>query len=140
MADQGIAMEKKGPLALVTLRRPDRLNAFNRAMFDRLAQVVGELSTPPLPRAVIVTGEGPDAFCAGFDVNPDNPMVAEMARALERGEKGPIERAVGALRSAVDRFVFPPHRGTFEIRPAALGEEVVLHGAMAMAGEIGAIE
>jgi glucokinase len=39
------------------------------------------------------------------------------------------------VRSAVDRFVFPPHRGTFEIRPAALGEEVVLHGAMAMAGE-----
>jgi glucokinase len=38
------------------------------------------------------------------------------------------------VREAVDRFVFPPHRGTFEIRPADLGEEVVLHGAMAMAG------
>ncbi len=34
---------------------------------------------------------------------------------------------------AVERFVFPPHQGTYEIRPAALGEEVVLHGAMAMA-------
>ena len=36
------------------------------------------------------------------------------------------------VRQAVDRFVFPPHSGTYEIRPAALGEEVVLHGAMAM--------
>jgi glucokinase len=39
------------------------------------------------------------------------------------------------VREAVDRFVFPPHRGTFEIRAAELGEEVVLHGAMALAGE-----
>ncbi|MHB8899928.1 MAG: ROK family protein [Thermoguttaceae bacterium] len=39
------------------------------------------------------------------------------------------------IRASVDRFVFPPHRGTFEIRPAKLGEEVVLHGAMAMADE-----
>lgn len=39
------------------------------------------------------------------------------------------------VRTAVDRFVFPAHRGTYEIRPAALGEEVVLHGAMAMADD-----
>ncbi len=38
------------------------------------------------------------------------------------------------VRRAVARFVFPPHEGSYEIRPAALGEEVVLHGAMAMAG------
>ncbi|NLS91948.1 MAG: ROK family protein [Planctomycetaceae bacterium] len=45
------------------------------------------------------------------------------------------ELFLAPVRAAVDRFVFPPHRGTFEIRPAALGEEVVLHGAMALAGE-----
>ncbi len=45
------------------------------------------------------------------------------------------ELFVAPVRAAVDRFVFPPHRGTFEIRPAALGEEVVLHGAMALASE-----
>ena len=39
------------------------------------------------------------------------------------------------VRTAVERFVFPPHQGTFEIRLAKLGEEVVLHGAMALAGE-----
>lgn len=46
------------------------------------------------------------------------------------------ELFLAPVRAAVDRFVFPPHRGTFNIRPAALGEEVVLHGAMAMADEI----
>ena len=83
---EGIWLERKGPLAMVLLRRPDRLNAFNQAMFERLEDVVRELSNAPLPRAVILTGAGSKAFCCGFDVNPDNPMVAEMARAMERGE------------------------------------------------------
>jgi len=41
------------------------------------------------------------------------------------------------LREEVDRYVFPPLRGTFEIVSAALGEEVVVHGALALAAEIG---
>jgi len=45
------------------------------------------------------------------------------------------ELFLNPVREAVDRFVFPPHCGTFEIRLASLGEEVVLHGAMALADE-----
>ena len=45
------------------------------------------------------------------------------------------ELLLAPVRSAVDRFVFPPHQGTYDIRHARLGEEVVLHGAMAMADE-----
>ncbi|MFV2068384.1 MAG: ROK family protein [Pirellulales bacterium] len=37
------------------------------------------------------------------------------------------------LRKEVERYVIPPLRGTYEIVPAALGEEVVLHGALALA-------
>ena len=107
MSAEGIAVEKQGPLAMVILRRPDRLNAFNLAMFAALEDAVRELSIAPLPRAVIVTGAG-DAFCSGFDVNPDNPMVAEMARAMEHREKLPISRSIGTLRAAVDRFVALP--------------------------------
>lgn len=39
-----ITMEKKGPLAMVTLRRPDRLNAFNQAMFVALEDAAIALS------------------------------------------------------------------------------------------------
>ncbi len=39
------------------------------------------------------------------------------------------------LRKEVDRYVFPPLLGAFEIVPAALGEEVVVHGALALAAE-----
>ena len=103
--DIGIVVERKSALATVTIERPDRLNAFNQAMFEALGDAARALSKETLPRAVIITGAGSDAFSAGFDVNPDNPMVAEMARALDRGEKNPITRSIAALRAAVDRFV-----------------------------------
>jgi glucokinase len=37
------------------------------------------------------------------------------------------------LRMFVDQYVFPPLRGTFRIVPAALGQEVVIHGAITLA-------
>jgi glucokinase len=44
---------------------------------------------------------------------------------------------LGPLRKAIDRYVFPPQRGRFEVVPAALGEEVVVYGAVALAAAIG---
>ena len=40
------------------------------------------------------------------------------------------------IRQQVDRMVFPPFRGSFEIVPARLGEEVVVHGALALAHDL----
>jgi glucokinase len=37
------------------------------------------------------------------------------------------------LREAVSAYVFPPLRGQYEVQPAALGELVVVHGALAIA-------
>jgi glucokinase len=43
------------------------------------------------------------------------------------------ELLFGPLRRAVARQVFPPYRGTYELVPAGLGEEVVVHGALKLA-------
>jgi glucokinase len=40
------------------------------------------------------------------------------------------------LRGEVDRYVYPPLRGRFQVLPAALGEEVVVHGALALAATV----
>jgi glucokinase len=37
------------------------------------------------------------------------------------------------LREEIERYVFPPLKGTYTVLPAALGEEVVVHGALALA-------
>jgi len=103
-----VSIERDGKLATVVFRRPERLNACNQNMFEQMEAAARELTEPPLPRAVIVTGDGPDAFSAGFDVNPDNPMVAKMAQALEKRDRRPIEAAIADIRRAVDRLVALP--------------------------------
>ena len=40
------------------------------------------------------------------------------------------------LRAAIERYVFPPLRGTYDLRPPALGEAMVVHGALALAGDV----
>jgi len=45
------------------------------------------------------------------------------------------ERWFGPIRRAVEERAFPPFRGGFDIVPASLGEEVVVHGALALAAD-----
>jgi len=107
MVQAGIAIERQENLAVVTIRRPERLNAFNQKMFEALEAAAAKLAADSGLRAVVITGAG-EAFSAGFDVNPDNPMVASMAAAMEHQEKGPIQGAIADLRRSVDRFVDLP--------------------------------
>ena len=55
-------------VATVTLHRPDRLNAFTRAMRDELIDAFSRADDDDEVRAVIVTGAG-RAFCAGADLS-----------------------------------------------------------------------
>jgi len=107
MTTEGIRLEKRGHIALVLLDRPSRLNAFNSMMFDELRRVTGELDQA-LPRAVIVTGTGEKAFCAGFDVNPDNPLVVHLYEAMGKQDRQGIVAGMKVVRDAVDAFVSLP--------------------------------
>jgi enoyl-CoA hydratase/carnithine racemase len=54
-------------VAIVTLNRPERYNAFDQVMCDELAAVWGALRTDDSVRAVVLTGAGDKAFCTGID-------------------------------------------------------------------------
>jgi enoyl-CoA hydratase len=54
-------------IALVTLNRPQVLNALSRELLDRLAQTIDSLAADPRVRVLILTGAG-RAFCAGLDL------------------------------------------------------------------------
>ena len=54
-------------IALVTLNRPDRLNAITSTMIDELDRVVTAVDLDPELRAVVLTGAG-RGFCAGLDL------------------------------------------------------------------------
>lgn len=71
--------ERRGAVALVTLNRPDSLNALDRALLEAIEAAALEAADDPDLRALVVTGEG-RAFAAGADIEAMgrmNPLEAE---------------------------------------------------------------
>lgn len=62
-----LRLERRGAVALVTLARPDRLNAFTREMGEEFVAALDITDADDDVRAVVVTGEG-RCFCAGADI------------------------------------------------------------------------
>jgi enoyl-CoA hydratase len=62
-----IEVQTNGQTAIVTLSRPDVLNALSFELLERLAKVLSDIESSTA-RAVVVTGAGERAFCAGADV------------------------------------------------------------------------
>lgn len=67
MSYQNITVSTEDGYAVITLNRPDVLNALNQATMDELVQVLEELERGEQVRCVILTGAG-RAFAAGADV------------------------------------------------------------------------
>ena len=107
MSQENILVERKDKIAVVTIDRPRRMNAFNENLFFALEQATHRLKKN-LPRAVILTGAGNKAFSAGFDVNPDNPMVSSLIASVEKKNPQPAEKMIQQLRQAVDGFLSLP--------------------------------
>ena len=62
-----LKIEREAPIAIVTLNRPDQLNALNAPLRLAIGAAFAELEADPGIRAVVVTGAG-RAFCAGMDL------------------------------------------------------------------------
>ncbi|MXO84644.1 enoyl-CoA hydratase [Altererythrobacter aurantiacus] len=67
-----ITLEKTGAIATITLDRPDRMNAYTPVMMDEIIRAMDDVDTDDAIRAVIFTGAGDKAFCAGADLTPDD--------------------------------------------------------------------
>ncbi len=60
--------EQRGPIAIITMNRPDKLNACNTHMYKELTGLLAEIDQNLEIRAIIVTGAGDRAFSAGADL------------------------------------------------------------------------
>jgi len=58
-----------GEMALVTLARPEKLNALTPAMLDELEAAARRVEADAAVRVVVLTGSGERAFCVGADIN-----------------------------------------------------------------------
>ena len=80
-----IKLEKQGHVAVMTVSRPEALNALNSATLDELASAAAKVAEDEDIRVLVVTGEG-KAFVAGADIGEMKSLNAEEGRAF--GLKG----------------------------------------------------
>ena len=64
-----LLLDRDDAVAVVTINRPQVLNALNAAALEELRHVVVDLSHDPAVRAVVITGAGDKAFAAGANIN-----------------------------------------------------------------------
>ncbi len=69
MASPSVIVERRDSIAIICLNRPEKLNALSRAMLEDLSDAFKQLEKQSDLRAVILTGSGEAAFCAGTDIN-----------------------------------------------------------------------
>lgn len=65
---ENILIEKEENVAIVTINRPTKLNALNKATIEELHHAFNELDKDKTIKAILVTGSGEKAFVAGADI------------------------------------------------------------------------
>lgn len=123
-----LLLRRDGPVATVTMNRPERHNAFDEALIEALREAFTGLGAEPEVRAIVLEGAGP-SFSAGAD-------VAWMRRAAGYGEaeNRADARRLAAMLKAIDEC---PKPVVARVQGAALGGGTGLVAAcdIAIAGE-----
>jgi enoyl-CoA hydratase len=81
MEYETITYETEGPLAWITLNRPEKLNAISKTMVAELKNALDRAQCGEEVRVILIKGEG-RAFSAGFDLEPDADSGADPVQEL----------------------------------------------------------
>ena len=121
--DERVLLERRGPLRVVTLQRPEKLNAADLPLQRRLVERFDELANDADTRTVVLTGAG-RAFCSGGDRTligtPDRAVRGELSRIHDR-----LMRGMLGLAAPIVAAVHGPAVG-FGAELAALCDLVVM--------------
>ncbi|ONH25376.1 enoyl-CoA hydratase/isomerase family protein [Pseudofrankia asymbiotica] len=106
-----LLVEARGAVRVVTLNRPDALNAADEALHPALAQVWPELDADPEVRAIVLTGAG-KAFSAGGDLGLLDRMTKDVdLRTHIMAEAADIVRGMTSVRVPIVAAVNGPAVG-----------------------------
>jgi enoyl-CoA hydratase len=81
---QTLSAELTDGICIITINRPEKLNALNRTVIQELGEAVEEIYANPLIRGAILTGSGNRAFAAGADIRGFEGLSKEEGMALAK--------------------------------------------------------
>src|ERR1700750_1074674 len=102
-----LSVELADKIYIITINRPDKLNALNKTVIRELGEAIEEVCDNPLIRAAIITGSGNRAFAAGADIRGFNGLDKEEGMALAQEGMDvffKIENAPKPIVAAVNGF------------------------------------
>jgi len=74
MASHNVVLRREGSIVIVTLNRPDKMNALNREILEEFKKLVDVLETDRSARVIVLTANGDKAFCVGADLKERQGM------------------------------------------------------------------
>lgn len=101
MSYENILLEKENSVAVVTINRPQSLNALNALTIKELSSVFDELSQDKSCRAIILTGCGEKSFVAGADIKEFSDFGQEKAEELARNGQNSLFNKIENLNKPV---------------------------------------
>jgi enoyl-CoA hydratase len=87
MKPEQIILEKKGPVACITINRPEAMNALNAGILARLGEIFDVLEEDNEVVSVVITGAGQKAFAAGADVREIKDAGPGRTAFITRGQE-----------------------------------------------------
>ncbi len=108
-SEHGVTVQREGGVATWTLDRPDRMNALSRATVRTLGELAREAHGDRDLRAVVLTGAGNRAFCAGADLKERKHMDEEDVRdflALYRAAFDAIDKLDKCVIAAINGVAY----------------------------------
>jgi methylglutaconyl-CoA hydratase len=78
--NQVVRHERRGPALWITIDRPEKRNALNRAVIEGIQAGYDLAHADPEVRVIVLTGAGDKAFCAGADLAPGQSFAFDFAR------------------------------------------------------------
>jgi enoyl-CoA hydratase/carnithine racemase len=126
--------EERDGVAIVTMNRPDTLNAFNHAMQSELQRVWRALRMNDAVRAVVLTGAGEKAFCTGIDREESIQTYLEDPTGEKRGPEKAGRVSTPFMFNDPGEFINPKQNGLWKPVVAAVNG-MACGGAFYMLGE-----
>ncbi|MDQ1097959.1 MULTISPECIES: enoyl-CoA hydratase/isomerase family protein [Chryseobacterium] len=98
---ENILLENEGPVTVITINRPESLNALNAKTIQELSSALKELDQSPACRAVIITGSGEKSFVAGADIKEFSDFGQEKAEELARNGQNILFNTIENMKRPV---------------------------------------
>ncbi|HEY8187255.1 MAG TPA: enoyl-CoA hydratase-related protein [Pyrinomonadaceae bacterium] len=88
MDSRSVIVEPRDSYSIIRLNRPEKRNALSSEMISALSQALTNLNSQPELRAIILTGAGEQAFCAGTDITELSALHGTNAREVSQRGQG----------------------------------------------------